>query len=166
VRIVLAQPGRRGFCGEEDANGNFLALHVATPALRQATASASAADAARRAGGGRHRRTLFREAEHASLPEPWWMFDPPAGRAAAEKYTPDEFRRRGVMVSGERFDVATTIVTLPVVQGGQVFGEGVAQMVGRKSSAIARSYRTVEIRRNTDKTDIPASCGGVRSRRL
>lgn len=94
------------------------------------------------------------------------MFDPPAGRAAAEKYTPDEFRRRGVMVSGERFDVATTIVTLPVVQGGQVFGEGVAQMVGRKSSAIARSYRTVEIRRNTDKTDIPASCGGVRSRRL
>ncbi|MFD0585844.1 hypothetical protein [Dactylosporangium darangshiense] len=45
-------------------------------------------------------------AEHASLPEPWWMFDTPDGRAAAEQYTPDEFRRRGVMVSGEEFDVA------------------------------------------------------------
>lgn len=45
-------------------------------------------------------------AEQASLPEPWWVFDTPDGRNAAEKYTPEQFRRRGVMVSGEEFDVA------------------------------------------------------------
>jgi hypothetical protein len=44
-------------------------------------------------------------AERRSLPEPWWMFDTPAGRADAEDHTPKEFRRRRVMVSGEELDV-------------------------------------------------------------